>query len=215
MGMFHIKQSTSIDIIVSDKSQHLSFHKVIEDNPSFEELVSQLASLALHGTSIRFILQKELNVLLKAGELANEVRDISWLKEQVNTDNFDLFAVCENDGKTYCFGCIQCKTCIRDRVSRDREISSTAMSAYFWSISVVLDGTYLNTPKYCTMVNGGETPFIDNGWHGMYDLSGSHPIDRIYALDVDFALLRSHAIQAKEAWFKQRQWFDKTWKAQL
>lgn len=182
---------------------------------AFEYMTKDIASLSFHGTSIRFILQKDLNILLKAGELSNEVRDISWLKEQVNTDNFDLFAVCENDSKTYCFGCIQCKTSIRDRVSRDREISSTAMSAYFWSISVVLDGTYLNTPKYCTMVNGGDTPFIDNGWHGMYDLSGSHPIDRIYALDVDFALLRSHAIQAKEAWFKQRQWFDKTWRAQL
>lgn len=180
---------------------------------AFEYMTKDLATLALHGTSIRFILQKDLNTLLKANELANEVRDISWLKEQVKTDNFDLYAISDIDDKTYCFGCVQCKTSIRDRVSRDREISSTAMSAYFWSISIVLDGTYLSTPKYRTMVNGGESPFLDNGWHGMYDLSGCYPVDRIYALDVQFDLLRSHAIQAKDAWLKQRQWLDRTWRA--
>jgi hypothetical protein len=152
--------------------------------------------------------------LIRDGELANEVRDISWLKEQVSTDNYDLYAVGTVDDKNYCFGCIQCKTSIRDRVSRDRELSSTAMSAFFWSISLVIDGTQLKTPKYTNMVNGGTTTFVNNGWHGMYDLSATIPCNRIYALDMDFKIIRNHAVQAFNAWRTQRQWFTNEWKAE-
>ena len=151
--------------------------------------------------------------MIRDNELANEVRDLSWLREQVSTDNYDLYAIGTEGDKTYCFGCIQCKTSIRDRVSRDRELSSTAMQAFFWSISLVIDGTQLKTPKYTNMVNGGTTTFEKNGWHGMYDLSATVPGDRIYGLDMDFQILKNHALQAFTSWRTQRQWFTNEWKA--
>ena len=46
---------------------------------AFEEMVKELASLALYGTGVEIILQRDLNTLIKANELANEPRDISWL----------------------------------------------------------------------------------------------------------------------------------------
>ena len=195
------------NVIAADQSWKAS------SGHAFEYMTKELANLALIDTPIRFLLQKDLNNLIRDNELANEVRDISWLREQVKTDNYDLFAVGNVDGKTYCFGCIQCKTSIRDRVSRDRELSSTAMSAFFWSISLVIDGTQLKTPKYTNMVNGGTTTFVNNGWHGMYDLSATIPGDRIYALDMDFNIIKNHAVQAFKAWRTQRQWFTYEWKA--
>jgi hypothetical protein len=180
---------------------------------AFEYMTKELANIALADTPIRFLLQKDLNTLIRANELSNEVRDISWIKEQVATDNYDLYAVGSVGDKTYCFGCVQCKTSIRDRVSRDRELSSVAMQAFFWSISLVIDGTQLRTPKYTNMVNGGTTTFVQNGWHGMYDLSATTPGGRIYNLDMDFAIIREHAIQAFDAWRTQRQWFTHEWMA--
>lgn len=181
---------------------------------AFEYMAKELANLALAGTPIKFLLQKDLNTLIKANELANEVRDISWLKEQIETDNYDLYAVGNIEDKNYCFGCIQCKTSIRDRVSRDRELSATAMSAFFWSISLVIDGTQLITPKYVNMVNGGTSTYEHNGWHGMYDLSATVPGGRIYALDMDFAIIKKHSLQAFEQWKNQRQWFTHEWIAE-
>lgn len=196
------------NVIAADQSWKAS------SGHAFEYMTKELANLALIDTPIRFLLQKDLNSLIRDGELANEVRDISWLREQVNTDNYDLYAVGTVAGNTYCFGCIQCKTSIRDRVSRDRELSSTAMSAFFWSISLVIDGTQLRTPKYTNMVNGGTTTFASNGWHGMYDLSATVPGGRIYALDMDFDIIKNHAIQAFNAWRTQRQWFTNEWIAE-
>ena len=180
---------------------------------AFESMAKEIANLALDNTNLRFLLQRDLHDLIRDGKLSNEVRDISWLKEQVDTDNYDLYAVGQVNNDIYCFGCIQCKTSIRDRVSRDRELSATAMKAFFWSISLVIDGTQLMTPKYVNMVNGGTTTFEKNGWHGMYDLSHTIPGGRIYDLDMDFEILRNHALQAFDAWRTQRQWFTNEWKA--
>lgn len=180
---------------------------------AFEFMTKELANIALSNTHIQFVLQKDLNILIRENKIANEVRDISWLREQVSTDNYDLYAVGYDGEDLYCFGCIQCKTSIRDRVSRDRELSSVAMKAFFWSISLVIDGTQLKTPKYTNMVNGGTTTFENNGWHGMYDLSGTIPCGRIYKLDVDFEIIKKHAIQAFNSWRKQRQWFTHEWLA--
>ena len=50
---------------------------------AFEEMVKDLASLALSGTGIDVVLQRDLNTLVKASELANEPRDISWLRNRL------------------------------------------------------------------------------------------------------------------------------------
>lgn len=180
---------------------------------AFEEMIKELATMAMGDLPVEFVLQRDLNTLIKAGEIANEPRDISWLKEQIKGNIFDLFAITTYEDKKFCFGCVQCKTSIRDRVTRDREPSIHAMKSYFWSVVFVLDGEYLRNPKFQYMVNGGSEEFPTNGWHGMYDVSASYNIGRIYPLDLNFNLLRQHSERAVNDWLKQRQWFNHEWKA--
>ena len=177
----------------------------------FAEMVKELASLALYGTDVEIILQRDLNTLIKANELANEPRDISWLKEQIKANIFDLYGVLTIDDKKYCFGCVQAKTSIRDRVTRDREPSIHAMQSFFWSVVFVLDGDFLRLPKFVSMINGGSEEFHENGWHGMYVLSVKETDKRIYPLTMDFEIFKCHALQASEQWQKRRQWFDSKW----
>lgn len=60
---------------------------------AFEEMIKELASLTLEGTDVSIILQRDLNTLIKAGELDNEPRDISWLKDQIKGNIFDLYCI--------------------------------------------------------------------------------------------------------------------------
>lgn len=180
---------------------------------AFEEMIKDLASLTLHDSGIDIILQRDLNTLIKANEIANEPRDISWLKEQIKANIFDLYSIITIEEKKYCFGCIQAKTSIRDRVTRDREPSIHAMQSFFWSVIFVLDGEFLRLPKFVNMVNGGSDEFKENGWHGMYVLSTKKQNDRIYPLAMDFEIFKKHTMQAAEEWQKRRQWFNKDWKA--
>lgn len=181
---------------------------------AFEEMVKELSNLSLYGTGIEVILQRDLNTLIKANELANEPRDINWLREQISANIFDLYCILSIDNKKYCFGCVPAKTSIRDRVTRDREPSIHAMQSFFWSVIFVLDGDFLRLPKFVSMVNGGSEEFRENGWHGMYVFSAKEQKDRIYPLAMDFELFKSHALQAAEQWQKRRQWFDSKWKAE-
>ncbi len=178
---------------------------------AFEEMVKELASLALYGTGVEIILQRDLNTLIKANELANEPRDISWLKEQIKANIFDLYGILTIEDKKYCFGCVQAKTSIRDRVTRDREPSIHAMQSFFWSVVFVLDGDFLRLPKFVSMINGGSEEFRENGWHGMYVLSVKETNQRIYPLGMDFEIFKNHALKAAEQWQKRRQWFDSKW----
>lgn len=182
---------------------------------AFEEMIKLLANEALANSGIEVLLQRDLNTIVKAGELYNEPRDISWLKEQIKGSVFDLFATYkQKDGKRFCFGCIQSKTSIRDRVTRDREPSLAAMQSFFWSTVVVLDGDFLKLPKFKAMVDGGTAEYPDNGWHGMYVFSEKYSGNRIYPMHIDFAKFAAHAKIAAEYWKKQRQWFNKDWKAE-
>ena len=191
---------------------------------AFEELVKELGSLSLIGTNIKYILQKDLNILLKEKELANQPTEIAWLEKQVKGSIFDAYVIAEIDvidentneiiKKPICFGCVQCKTSIRDRVSRDIVPSKEAMESKFWSIGLVLDGTMFNVPKYRNMVNGNiDSEFKRNGWHGIYVLSAEKNDDRIYAIDLDFNIIREHTIKAFKAWHKDRMGFTIDWRA--
>lgn len=195
-------------------------HKVISADQSwkkssghaFEEMVKLLASDALASDNIEIILQRDLNTLIKADEINNEPRDISWLKEQIKGDVFDLYAVVNVGDKKYCFGCIQCKTSIRDRVTRDREPSLRAMQSYFWSVAVVLDGDFLKLKKFKEMVNGGTSTQQANGWHSMYIFTDEETGERIFHTNVDFEVFKQHAVEAAKMWLTQRQWFNEDWK---
>ncbi len=180
---------------------------------AFEEMVKELANIALSDTDIEVVLQRDLNNLIKSKELGNEPRDISWLKEQIKSNIFDLYCIVNTGDKKQCFGCVQCKTSIRDRVTRDREPSIHAMQSFFWSIIFVLDGDFLKLPKFMSMVNGGSEEFPANGWHEMYVFSEDKTNDRIHPINVDFEIFKKHALQASKQWLKQRQWFNSEWKS--
>ena len=182
---------------------------------AFEEMIKIYGTAALKNDHIEILLQRDLNALIKAKKLNNEPRDISWLKEQIKASVFDLYVVVHTpDQKQFCYGCIQSKTSIRDRVTRDREPSIQAMQSFFWSVVFVLDGDFLRLPKFVNMINGGSKEFNENGWHGMYVLSAKDTIDRIYPLTMDFAIFRQHALIAAEQWLKRRQWLDTQWRAE-
>ena len=181
---------------------------------AFEEMIKILGTDALHESGIDILLQRDLNTLIKANELDNEPRDISWLKEQIKASIFDLYAVVHTpSGKQFCYGCIQSKTSVRDRVTRDREPSMQAMQSFFWSTIIVLDGEFLKLPKFISMVNGGTPEHAENGWHGMYVFSEQYSQDRIYSIDLDFRNFKDHAIAAANYWLTQRQWFNEQWRA--
>lgn len=209
--LFRKSGISDIDTIEKVISADQSWKK--SSGHAFEEMIKDLASLSLHGTGIDVILQRDLNTLIKADEIANEPRDISWLRDQIRANIFDLYSILTIDGNKYCYGCIQAKTSIRDRVTRDREPSIHAMQSFFWSAIFVLDGDFLRLPKFVNMVNGGSEEFKENGWHGMYVLSAKEQNDRIYPLTMDFEIFRKHTLQAAEEWQKRRQWFNRDWKA--
>lgn len=208
----HVHRKSGIDdseIIAKVISADQSWKK--SSGHAFEEFIKEIGTNALTETGIEFILQRDLSALIDHGGLANQQRDIDWLKQQTAASVFDLYALVESDGKKYCFGCIQSKTSIRDRVTRDREPSMQAMDHFFWSIAIALDGTFLRMPKFVGMVNGGTDEYASNGWHGMYVLSCIPSEGRIYHTDIEFGILREHAVLAADYWLNQRQWFNRNW----
>jgi len=208
----HVHRKSGIDnaktiekVISADQSWKKS------SGHAFEEMVKCLGAEALTNSDIEIVLQRDLNVMIKAGELANEPRDISWLKEQIDANIFDLYAIVHQKQNRFCFGCVQSKTSIRDRVTRDREPSIAAMKSFFWSVIFVLDGDFLKNPKFVSMVNGRTAEHPQNGWHGMYVFSEKYSSERIYPLHIDFETFKLHAVQAAETWLTQRQWFNQDW----
>lgn len=209
----HVHRRSGVDdadiireVVSSDQSWRKS------SGHAFEEMIKILSVEAFMNSNIEFILQKDLSTLIRMNKIDNEPRDISWLKEQISKSIFDLYAIVKKDGKNYCYGCIQSKTSVRDRVTRDREPSRNAMKSYFWSIAVVLDGDFLRLSKFQHMVNGGDDEFKDNGWHGLYVFSEQYTKDRIYPTDLSLKNLKEHARQAADYWLTQRQWFNNEWR---
>lgn len=187
---------------------------------AFEEMIPLFFNHGLQGYGIQIILQKELSRLFQIGGIHNEQRDLEWLRSQLNSSVFDLYVTVTRDNRTNVFGCVQSKTSIRERATRDREPSIHAMQHFFWSIAIVLDGEYLAMPKFKHMVNGGSVDYPENGWHGLYVLDKENrtetnplAVDRIYTLDVDLDLFVDHARKAADHWLSQRQWFNHNWKA--
>ena len=203
-----IEDSKIINAVISANNSWMK-----SSGHAFEEMIKELGNLSLKSHDIEIILQKDLNLLLKADALDNEVRDISWLKEQIKSSVFDLYLTIKDGDSTTVFGCIQSKTSIRDRVTRDREPSLQAMSAFFMSIAIVLDGDFMKLPKFQHMVNGGSPDYPKNGWHGMYVFSNAEiENDRIHSMNITMDNLVNHVVQAAKFWTKQRQWFDYKWK---
>lgn len=176
---------------------------------AFEEYIPEVLNTILNSRHINVVLQKELTALLNASPCAisNNATEIDWLKEQVNRDVFDLYAIQELNGDKYVFGCLQSKTSIRDRVTRDREPSQQAMKKRFWSVGVTLDGDFFKNEKFQDMVNGGTADYSQNGWHGMYVIESPYYGGRIF----DFEVFVAHAEKAARAWINNHEALINTW----
>lgn len=179
---------------------------------AFEGFIPEIVNPKLESSGIKFLLQRDIHFMLERNEIHNDPTDTLWIKQKISTDVFDLYAVLTYLGKNIVYGCIQSKTSIRDRVTRDREPSIQAMEQKFWSIAIVLDGAFLALPKYQEMVNGKGNDYNENGWHGLYVMSDKYTKGRIYPVNKDFTLLIDHARKAALSWSSARQRFTNNWK---
>ncbi len=206
-----ISDSKLIDSIISaDNSWKKS------SGHAFEEMIKELGNLSFREHGIEIVLQKDLHGLIKTDQVLNEVRDIAWLKEQIKSSIFDLYLTIKEEKGHTVFGCVQSKTSIRDRVTRDREPSINAMKAYFLSVAIVLDGDFLKLPKFMGMVNGNTPEYEINGWHGMYVLANEHKdLDRIHGIDITMDKFVNDVVKASTFWLRQRQWFNHTWRPEM
>lgn len=179
---------------------------------TFETCIKEFMNPYLVENNIQFILQKDLNELIKKNNIHNCSEDINYLKERIKTCTFDLFAVVQVENRNYVFGCLQAKTSIRDRITRDREPSKTAMDNHFWSVIIALNGEFLKTPKYRAAVNGNSTEYTDNGWHAMYTMSDKYLGDRIKHIDKTFLQIVEDAKIAADVFLNNRELLDLSFK---
>lgn len=211
----HIYRKSGIDnaeIVARVISADQSWKK--SSGHAFEEMIKVVGNKILNKHGIKILLQRDLHELIDSGKIDNAPRDIDWLNVQIRASAFDLYSTIYNtEGKNFCYGCIQSKTSIRDRVTREREPSIHAMDNFFWSAAVVLDGDFLRLPKFKSMVNGGTADYPENGWHGMYVFSEQYSEDRIYSTNLNLKNFAEHALEAANYWLSQRQWLDKNWRA--
>jgi hypothetical protein len=197
------------EIIAADQSWKKS------SGHAFESMIKEMANPLLQPHSLQVFLQRDVTALLKEHKIINDIEDIEIIKGLTKTDIFDLFISIKFPGDTYkVFGVIQSKTSIRDRVTRDREPSQKAMTNFFLSIAIVLDGDFLKLPKFKSMVNGTTIEYDVNGWHAMYVFSNnkSYEADRIYTFDSKMDTFINHMVNAAEFWIKSRQRFNHSWR---
>lgn len=181
---------------------------------AFEAFVKTSCNKALAGTNIIVLLQKDLTEEFSKGTIVNGERDKEWILSQKENDIFDLYVALEEEGSYIVFGCIQAKTSIRDRVTRDREPSIIAMEASFWSIIFILDAEFLIQPKFKNMVNGNSNEFKTNGWHAAYTFTDKFEEGRIHFIGSDLAKFVQDAKKAKEDFTSSdRSWHKSAWDA--
>lgn len=199
----HVKTFVNVDIDIEpetiDKILSARQSWVKSSGHAFEEMVKKECNEALTETNIVVLLQRDLTPLIEDGLVSNLEMDIDWLREECSHDVFDLFVARKEDlGRFKVFGCIQAKTSIRDRVTRDREPSIRAMQKKFWSLLFIFDDQFLQMPKFVSMVNGGTQEFPNNGWHFAYNYGDFHE-GRIKSLRQGMSTFVDDALNAEEA----------------
>lgn len=188
-------EPSTVDLILSARQSWVK-----SSGHAFEEMIKVDCNKHLQDTDIRVLLQKDLTILIKEKKLTNFPQDIKWLEEECKHAVFDLFVAIEQDNGFYkVFGCVQAKTSVRDRVTRDREPSIRAMEKKFWSIIIILDAEFLHQPKFVAMVNGGNQEFEENGWHTAYTYEEGFNEDRIRYMGKDLNNFVADIKKAKEA----------------
>lgn len=153
-------------------------------------------ALSLCKSGLEVHLQRDISILMKNSQIGNVGSQFKILSEWVSSSAFDLYISYKKQNQYIIFGCLQSKTSIRDRVTREREPSNQAMDHKFWSIALVIDGDFLRLDKFEKMVNGGNEIYPRFGWHQMYALHVEREIGRIFRMKRDFS---NFVVDAKKA----------------
>lgn len=213
----HIYKFTGLDfgseeVIQNVISAEQSWRK--SSGHAFEAFVKDSCNIALEGTDIVVLLQKDLTEEFNRGTIINGERDKEWLQSQKGNDIFDLYVALKDRDCYFIFGCVQAKTSIRDRVTRDREPSMIAMEASFWSTIFILDAEYLIQPKFKNMVNGNSNEFKTNGWHAAYTFTNQFEEGRIHYIGLELTKFVEDAQKAKRDFTgSDRSWYKSDWDA--
>jgi hypothetical protein len=210
----HVHQMTGIDDLeVLDKVKRAEQGWKSASGFAFEEMVKEIGGPLLMEHGLEIIQPKELVALFEAGRISNRKPDIERIKHWKKTSIFDLYIAMREGDAREIFGCIQTKTSIRDRVTRDREPSINAMKDHFFSIGVVLEANMLSMPKYRGMVAGGTQEFAINGWHAFYAFSDDLLLEneRIHLIGLGMEKFVEHACAAAKKFREERQWLDEKW----
>lgn len=211
----HISSKASVDFVFSAEQisavNSAAQSWVKQSGHAAESLWKSLYQRQNSDPRIQLVLQRDLSKMIANGEITNEGPDINIIREWLAGSYFDLYFVGSSHRGLTVFGCVQSKTSIRERVGNDREHSQNAMSHFFWSTALVINGAFLGMPKFQSMVNGGSAEFIRPGWHGLYALSTPYVGGRIVKIDPEMHPVVSHAIQALEQFESNRQWFNESW----
>jgi hypothetical protein len=224
----HLKTASGIDnVAIIEKAVAAEQSWKSSSGHAFEELMERLCKKAFEGTDIEIVIQREFTRLLREGKIDNAAKQLKYFEDKSHRDVFDMYALfhTEKDGKqqTLCFGCIQCKTSLRDRITRDIGPSIEAIESGYWSVVVVLDGSQLErAKKTCEFVDimGTNNAHKKPGWHGMYVFSDN--IDnairmggkenRIYSTDYTLKVFKEHALKAKNDWSVPGNLIDINWR---
>jgi hypothetical protein len=196
----HVKRRTGrfIDLTENEIADVISAHQswIKSSGHAAEDFWKYECNKSLQGTNMMTFLQRDVSALHKSNQLANTGSQLSMLNDWLGSSSFDLYIGQLQANKNLIFGCIQSKTSIRDRVTREREPSNQAMDHKFWSIALVIDGDFLKLDKFEKMVNGGTEIYQRCGWHQMYVLHVAQERGRIIRLDKDFQKFRNDAERA-------------------
>jgi hypothetical protein len=198
----HVKRRTGrfIDLTENEITDVISAHQswIKSSGHAAEDFWKYECNRSLHGTDMITYLQRDVSLLYKNNQLVNAGSQLSMLSHWLESSSFDLYIGQQRGTKCLVFGCIQSKTSIRDRVTREREPSNQAMDHKFWSIALVIDGDFLRLDKFEKMVNGGTEIYQRCGWHQMYVLDVAQERGRIIRLDKEFKNFKSAAAQARD-----------------
>lgn len=211
----HLKRKTgkTLNLTQSEIAQVIAAHQswIKSSGHAAEEFWKSEGNRALKDTGLQMLLQRDISSLSKEDLIGNKGPQRRMLNDWLGSSSFDLYLSQKIKGKHLVFGCVQSKTSIRDRVTREREPSNQAMDHKFWSIALVVDGDFLRLDKFKRMVNGGDEIYARCGWHKMYVLDVEKPEDRIVRLERDFSNFAADAVSAAKHFLDGGEKFSSGW----
>lgn len=216
------KSSFDVDTIRIIESTTQSWKS--SSGKAFEDLVSSLITEELSEYSIIAVVQTDMKRLIDSDLILNDFDDINWFLDCIDNDDYDCYVLHKDSDKYTCFGVLQCKTTLRDRVTRDREPSITAMEKHnLWSTIFILNGEHLigkrSPSEFEYMVEGGGKKFPGVGFHSLYCFSNEDNLgqykgrtkSRLFFENLCLTDFKKHAILAYKMYRNQRHKFNRNW----